>query len=151
MSYTMWRKCHKVIIEVRSLAKGDMYFGELSPAEMTICVKSNQTGHQYTCQLKKKKIKEERLFSKLSVQFCNLENHQVGGEQALNLQQSGHPYQFRRLVCLNFSLKLKCLCQQHASHLEVSKFLWLFLVSNPRLHVNISNWFNLFKNRFCKQ
>lgn len=62
MSYTMWRKCHKVIIEVRSLAKGDMYFGELSPAEMTICVKSNQTGHQYTCQLKKKKIKEERLY-----------------------------------------------------------------------------------------
>lgn len=58
MSYTMWRRCHKVINEVRSLAKGDMYFGELSPAEMTICVKSNQTGHQYTCQLKK--IKEER-------------------------------------------------------------------------------------------
>lgn len=62
MSYTMWRKCHKVIIEVRSLAKGDMYFGELSPAEMTICVKSNQTGHQYTCQLKKKKSRKKDYF-----------------------------------------------------------------------------------------
>lgn len=66
MSYTMWRKCHKVIIEVRSLAKGDMYFGELSPAEMTICVKSNQTGHQYTCQPKKKSRKKDCIFQTVS-------------------------------------------------------------------------------------
>lgn len=53
VSYTMWKRCHKIIDEGRSLAKGDTYFGGWLPAEMTICVKSNQTGHQYACQLKK--------------------------------------------------------------------------------------------------
>lgn len=27
MSYTMWKRCHKIIDEARSLAKGDMYLG----------------------------------------------------------------------------------------------------------------------------
>jgi len=27
MSHTMWKRCHKIINEARSLATGDMYFG----------------------------------------------------------------------------------------------------------------------------
>lgn len=41
MSYTMWKRCHKIIGEGRSLAKGDVYFGGWLPTDMTICVKSN--------------------------------------------------------------------------------------------------------------
>lgn len=68
MPYTMWKRCRKIIDEARSLAKGDMYFGGQLPTEMTICVKSNETGYQHIYQLKIKQNQGRKtLFSQLSV------------------------------------------------------------------------------------
>lgn len=101
MSYTMWKRCHKIIDESRSLTKGDMYFGWMI---------ANWNDH--LCQIKwnwpsvhlsaknKKKIKEERLYF-LNCLFSSTTlrtwaHHQVGGEHTFILQHSGHVYKVRR-------------------------------------------------------
>jgi len=84
---------------------------------MTICVKPNETGPQYTCQLKKNKIKEERLYF-LNCQFGSTTlktwaHYQVDSEHKLNFQHSGHLYKVSRATgVLKIRIKLKCLSWQ---------------------------------------
>lgn len=134
MSYTVWRSHRKIINEARSLTKGDMYFGEWLPSEMAICVKSNWTGYQYTCQLKKKK--EERLYflnclsSSTAFKIINemVSKHLVQSTRALSLRLGV------LVVCWNFRIKWRCLCWQYAWHLEGT--YCLFLISKASLCIN---------------